>query len=156
MKSKQAEKRQSVIGPVLDSKIALVVSPYYLEITNNLMAGAKRALLEVRVETEIIEVAGALEIPGAISIARENFSAFVALGCIIRGETSHYEIVSQNSAQGIMQLTLQGICIGNGIITVENFKQAHERSDLNDLDKGGDAARAAVGLMLLKQKYIKI
>ena len=155
MKSKQVEKKQRVIGPVLDSKIALVVSPYYSEITNNLIAGAKRALLKVRVETEIIEVDGALEIPGAISLARENFNAFVALGCIIRGETSHYEIVSQNSAQGLMHLTLQGICIGNGIITVENFKQAHERSDLNDLDKGGDAARAAVALMLLKQKYIK-
>ena len=155
MKSNQAEKKQSVIEPVLDSKIALVVSPYYSEITDNLIAGAKRALLEVKAQTEIIEVAGALEIPGAISIIRENFNAFVALGCIIRGDTSHYEIVSQNSAQGIMQLTLQGICIGNGIITVENFKQAHERCDLNDLDKGGDAARAAVGLMLLKQKYIK-
>ena len=155
MKSIQKEKKQSVIGPALDSKIALVVSPYYSEITNSLIAGAKRALLEMRVQTEVIEVDGALEIPGAISIIRENFNAFVALGCIIRGETSHYEIVSQNSAQGIMQLTLQGICIGNGIITVENFKQAHERCDLNDLDKGGDAARAAVGLMLLKQKYIK-
>ena len=155
MKSIQKEKKQSVIGPVLDSKIALVVSPYYSEITNSLIAGAKRALLEMRVQTEVIEVDGALEIPGAISIARENFNAFVALGCIIRGETSHYEIVSQNSAQGIMQLTLQGICIGNGIITVENFKQAHERCDINDLDKGGDAARAAVGLMLLKQKYLK-
>ena len=155
MKSRQVEKKQSLVRPVLDSKIALVVSPYYLEITNNLIAGAKRALLDVRVEIEIIEVDGALEIPGAISIIRENFNAFVALGCIIRGDTSHYEIVSLNSAQGIMQLTLQGICIGNGIITVENFKQAHERCDLNDLDKGGDAARAAVGLMLLKQKYIK-
>ena len=155
MNSKQLEKKQKVVGPVLDSKIALVVSPYYSEITNNLIAGAKRVLLEVRVETEIIEVDGALEIPGAISIARENFNAFVALGCIIRGETSHYEIVSQNSAQGLMHLTLQGICIGNGIITVENFKQAYERSDLNDLDKGGDAARAAIGLMLLKQKFIK-
>ena len=131
MKSKKVEKEQSLVPPILDSKIALVVSPYYSEITNKLIAGAKRALLEVRVETEIIEVNGALEIPGAISIARENFNAFVALGCIIRGETSHYEIVSQNSAQGIMQLTLQGICIGNGILTVENFKQAHERSDLN-------------------------
>ncbi len=155
MKSKQVEKKQSLVPPVLDSKIALVVSPYYLEITNNLIAGATKALLEFKVETKTIEVDGALEIPGAISIARESFNAFVALGCIIRGETSHYEIVSQNSAQGIMQLTLQGICIGNGILTVENFKQAHERSDLNDLDKGGDAARAAVRLMLLKQKYIK-
>tara|TARA_S200000501_G_C20491895_1_gene598560 strand:+ start:72 stop:542 length:471 start_codon:yes stop_codon:yes gene_type:complete len=156
MKSKQVEKKQSLVPPVLDSKIALVVSPYYLEITNNLIAGATKALLEFKVETKTIEVDGALEIPGAISIARESFNAFVALGCIIRGETSHYEIVSQNSAQGIMQLTLQGICIGNGIITVENFKQAHERSDLNDLDKGGDAARAAVGLMILKQEYTKI
>ena len=156
MKSKQVEKKQSLVPPVLDSKIALVVSPYYLEITNNLIAGATKALLEFKVETKTIEVDGALEIPGAISIARESFNAFVALGCIIRGETSHYEIVSQNSAQGIMQLTLQGICIGNGIITVENFNQAHERSDLNDLDKGGDAARAAVGLMILKQEYTKI
>ena len=119
------------------------------------MNGTLRELSNHNINVEILNVEGALEIPTAISLIKKDFEGFIALGCIIRGETSHYEIVSQNSAQGIMQLTLQGICIGNGILTVENFKQAHERSDLNDLDKGGDAARAAVGLMLLKQKYIK-
>ena len=155
MKSVLFKKSPKQIASVLNSKIALVVSPYYKEITNNLISGAKRALSESKIELEIIKVDGALEIPGAISIARDKFDGFVALGCIIRGETSHYEIVSQNSAKGIMQLTIEGMCIGNGIITVENLEQAKERSDLNRLDKGGGAAQAAIGLMRLKQKYIK-
>ena len=80
----------------------------------------------------------------------------MALGCVIRGETSHYEIVSQNSAQGLMQLSTQGICIGNGILTVENVQQALERSNPDNQDKGGDAARAAIGLMLIRVKYDSI
>ena len=107
------------------------------------------------ITTDIISVDGALEIPTAISLTRKHFDGFVALGCIIRGETTHYDIVSQNSAQGLMQLSTQGVCIGNGIITVENILQAKERSDPYKKDKGGDAARAAISLMLLKLKYHK-
>ncbi len=134
-------------------KIALVVSPYYSEITDNLVSGATKVISDLNIAFDIIQVDGALEIPGAISLVSRHFEGFVALGCVIRGETTHYEVVSQNSAQGLIQLSTRGICIGNGIITVENFKQALERSDPNKQDKGGDAARAAIGLMLLSMKY---
>ena len=140
----------------VNTRIALVISPYYSEITDNLVSGAMNAISAVNISAEMIEVAGALEIPGAISLARKHFEGFVALGCVIRGETSHYEIVSQNSAQGLMQLSTQGICIGNGIITVENVQQALERSNPDNQDKGGDAARAAIGLMLIRLKYDRI
>ena len=140
----------------VNTRIALVISPYYSEITDNLVSGAMNAISAANISAEMIEVAGALEIPGAISLARKHFEGFVALGCVIRGETSHYEIVSQNSAQGLMQLSTQGICIGNGIITVENVQQALERSNPDNQDKGGDAARAAIGLMLIRLKYDSI
>ena len=135
------------------TKIALVVSPYYSDISENLVSGAKKVISDLNIACEIIQVEGALEIPGAISLISKHFEGFVALGCVIRGETSHYEIVSQNSAQGLIQLSSRGICIGNGIITVENFQQALERSDPKKQDKGGDAARAAIGLMLLNMEY---
>ena len=140
----------------VNTKIAVVISPYYSEITDNLVSGAMNAISAANISPEMIEVAGALEIPGAISLARKHFEGFVALGCVIRGETSHYEIVSQNSAQGLMQLSTQGICIGNGILTVENVQQALERSNPDNQDKGGDAARAAIGLMLIRLKYDSI
>ena len=140
----------------VNTRIAVVISPYYSEITDNLVSGAMNAISAANISSEMIEVAGALEIPGAISLARKHFEGFVALGCVIRGETSHYEIVSQNSAQGLMQLSTQGICIGNGIITVENVQQALERSNPDNQDKGGDAARAAIGLMLIRLKYDSI
>ena len=137
-----------------NTNFLIISAPFYEEINRNLRDGAETILKNNGVKYKHITVPGALEIPTAISLMKDHFSGFVALGCVIRGETTHYESVCQNSANSISKLGLKGICIGNGIITVENFKQAHERSDLNDLDKGGDAARAAVGLMLLKQKYI--
>ena len=137
----------------VNTQIAVVISPYYSEITDNLVSGAMNAISAANISAEIIEVTGALEIPGAISLARKHFEGFVALGCVIRGETSHYEIVSQNSAQGLMQLSTQGICIGNGILTVENVQQALERSNPDNQDKGGDAAKAAIGLMRMRLKY---
>ena len=137
----------------VNTQIAVVISPYYSDITENLVSGAMNAISAANISAEIIEVAGALEIPGAISLVRKHFEGFVALGCVIRGETSHYEIVSQNSAQGLMQLSTQGICIGNGILTVENVQQALERSNPDNQDKGGDAAKAAIGLMRMRLKY---
>jgi len=134
-------------------KIAIVASTYYSEITNNLISGAEKVISSSNMNGEIIEVEGALEIPAAINIMRKYFGGFIALGCVIRGETSHYEIVCQNSAMGLMHLTTQGLFIGNGIITVENINQALERSDPNKKDKGGDAAKAVINLMILKQEY---
>ena len=138
---------------IKDCKIAIVASPYYSKITSNLISGAIKAISSANIISEIFKVEGALEIPGAISLIRKDFQGFVALGCVIRGETIHYEIVSQNSAMGLMQLSTQGLCIGNGIITVENINQALERSDPNKKDKGGDAARAAISLMSLRQEF---
>jgi 6,7-dimethyl-8-ribityllumazine synthase len=100
-------------------------------------------------------VPGALELPGAIALAARSgrFCAFVALGVVIRGETYHFEVVSNESARGLMDLTLQGFAIGNGILTVENEAQAVERCDPGQLDKGGGAARAALALYDLRSKY---
>jgi 6,7-dimethyl-8-ribityllumazine synthase len=100
-------------------------------------------------------VPGALELPGAIALAAESgrYAAFVALGVVIRGETYHFELVSNESGRGLMDLTLQGYAIGNGILTVENEAQAVVRCDPAQLDKGGSAAKAALTLYDLRQKY---
>jgi 6,7-dimethyl-8-ribityllumazine synthase len=100
-------------------------------------------------------VPGALEIPGAIALAARSgrFCAFVALGIVIRGETYHFEVVSNESARGIMELTLQGFAVGNGVLTVEDEEQALVRCDPDQLDKGGGAARAALALFELREAY---
>lgn len=133
--------------------ILLVVAPYYASITDKLIDGAQEALRSVSAKVELIEVPGALEIPTAIKLASEYFSGFVALGCVIRGETSHYETVSTESARTISYLGLQGICIGNGILTVENYEQAKNRADPARLNKGGDAAMASLKLIEIKNKF---
>jgi 6,7-dimethyl-8-ribityllumazine synthase len=103
----------------------------------------------------VISVPGALELPGAISLTAKSgrYCAFVALGVVIRGETYHFEIVAGESARALMELTVQGFAIGNGILTVENEAQAIERADPKKGDKGGDAARAALALYDLRDKY---
>ena len=102
---------------------------------------------------EILNVEGALEIPTAISLVKRDFDGFIALGCIIRGKTSHYDIVAENSAQALSQLGLEGICIGNGILTVNSIEQAIERSDPKLKNKGKDVAKALISLLLIKQNY---
>ena len=105
-------------------KIAIVVAPYYKDIADNLIAGAKGVIEQVGGRYEVIEVPGALEVPTAIGIAARmgEFDGFVALGCVIRGETTHYDTVCNDSSRGITLLGLQGLCIGNGILTVENHE----------------------------------
>ena len=104
---------------------------------------------------EIVEVPGALEVPTAIGIAERmaNFDGYVALGCVIRGETTHYETVCNDSSRAIQLLGLQGLCIGNGILTVENRPQAEVRADPADQNKGGGAAAAALHLIALSRKW---
>ena len=104
---------------------------------------------------EITEVPGALEVPTAIAIADRlsNFDGYVALGCVIRGETTHYDTVCNDSSRGITLLGLQGLCIGNGILTVENRPQAEVRADPSDQNKGGGAAAAALHLIALTRKW---
>ena len=133
-------------------KICLVCAPYYKDITDNLILGAQNVLDKLEVHTEIIEVSGALEIPTAIRLLEKEFDGFIAIGCVIRGETTHYEIVSTESSRAITNLGLERICIGNCIITVENKDQAVERADPKILDKGGEACIALLGILKLKER----
>ena len=133
--------------------ILLVVAPYYEDITTALIEGAKAVLNEVGAKIAFVEVPGALEIPTAIHLASKHFSGFVALGCVIRGETSHYETVTNESSRSLSNLGLQGLCVGNGILTVENRAQARDRADPSTQDKGGGAAEASLCLLALKEKF---
>lgn len=137
------------------TKVLIVVAPYYRDIADNLIAGAKAEIEAWGATHELIEVPGALEVPTAIAMAARmsNYDAFVALGCVIRGETTHYETVCNDSSRGITLLGLQGLCIGNGILTVENRKQAEVRADVEDQNKGGGAAAAALHLLTLSRKW---
>ncbi len=136
-------------------KVLIVVAPYYKAIADNLMAGATAEIEAAGGTFEIVEVPGALEIPTAIGIAERmsNFDGYVALGCVIRGETTHYETVCNDSSRGITLLGLQGLCIGNGILTVENMVQADVRADPEQQNKGGGAAAAALHLIALSRKW---
>ncbi|WP_374015335.1 6,7-dimethyl-8-ribityllumazine synthase [Phaeobacter sp. A36a-5a] len=136
-------------------KLLIVVAPYYKDIADNLVAGAQAEIEAVGGTCELIEVPGALEVPTAIAIAdrSSNFDGYVALGCVIRGETTHYETVCNDSSRAIQLMGLQGLCIGNGILTVENRKQAEVRADVNDQNKGGGAAAAALHLIALTRKW---
>ena len=136
-----------------DTNIAIVGSPYYKSIYDNLLNGTLRELSNHNINVEILNVEGALEIPTAISLIKKDFEGFIALGCIIRGETSHYDIVAENSAQGLSKLGLDGICISNGILTVNSMEQAIERSDPKLKNKGKDVAKALISLLLIKQNY---
>jgi 6,7-dimethyl-8-ribityllumazine synthase len=136
-------------------KLLIVVAPYYRDIADNLIAGARAAAARCGAEVELIEVPGALEVPTAIAMAERmaNFDGYVALGCVIRGETTHYDTVCNDSSRGITLLGLQGACIGNGILTVENPEQAAVRADPAGQDKGGGAALAALHLIALARRW---
>ncbi len=137
------------------AKILLAEARFYPHLNDMLLAGARRAVEEAGHEHETITVPGALELPAAISLTARSgrYCAFVALGVVIRGETYHFEIVAEESARALMELTLQGFAIGNGILTVENEAQAIARADPAQGDKGGHAARAALALHELRAKY---
>ena len=128
---------------------------FYAHLNNLLLAGARAAIEGAGHTHETITLPGALELPGAISIADESrrFDAFVAIGVVIRGETYHFEIVAGESARGIMALTMDGIAVGNGILTVENDTQALARADPEHMNKGGEAAKAALALLELKTRF---
>jgi len=136
------------------TKILLVCSPYYTDIAEMLVTGAMAECEASNATYERIDVPGALEIPPAIQIAASmgDYDGFVALGCIIRGETTHYDTVCNDSSRGLMELGLRGYAIGNGILTVENIDQAFVRANPDDQNKGGGAARAALHLIALQRK----
>jgi 6,7-dimethyl-8-ribityllumazine synthase len=137
------------------STILLAEARFYPHLNDMLLDGARAAIEAAGHKHETLTVPGALELPGAIALAARSgrFCAFVALGIVIRGETYHFEVVSNESARGLMDLTLQGYAIGNGILTVENERQAMARCDPKQDDKGGAAARAALALFDLREKY---
>ena len=137
------------------STILIVEARFYPHLNDMLLEGARAAIEAAGHKHETITVPGALELPAAISLAAKSgrFCAFVALGVVIRGETFHFEIVSQESAGALMELTLQGFAIGNGVLTVEDEQQAIVRADPKQGDKGGDAARAALALFELRERY---
>lgn len=137
------------------SKFLIVEARFYDHLNDMLVAGAKAALKAAGHEVEVATVPGALEIPAAIALADQSdlYDGYVAIGVVIRGETYHFEIVAGESARGIMALTMDGLAIGNGILTVENEQQALVRADPAQKDKGGEAAKAALALLKLKQRW---
>ncbi len=135
--------------------ILIVEARFYSHLNDMLIAGARAALEAEGHKVEVLTVPGALEIPGAIALAAESdrYDAYVAIGVVIRGETYHFEIVAGESARAIMALTMDGIAIGNGILTVENEAQALVRADPAQKDKGGEAAKAALALLALQDRF---
>jgi 6,7-dimethyl-8-ribityllumazine synthase len=135
--------------------ILIVEARFYAHLNDMLIAGARAALEAEGHTVEVLTVPGALEIPGAIALAAEadRYDAYVAIGVVIRGETYHFEIVAGESARAIMALTMDGIAIGNGILTVENEAQALVRADPAQKDKGGEAAKAALALLVLQDRF---
>ncbi len=136
-------------------KVAIVIAPYYTAIAEAQLAAAKGVLEAAGASHEVIEVPGSLEIPTAIGIAHRlsNFDGYVALGCVIRGATSHYDVVVNESSRALTMLGLQGVCVGNGVITVENRAQAEERADAARLNTAGGAAAAALHLIALTRRF---
>ena len=137
------------------ARILIVEARFYDHLNDMLIEGARAAIEGAGHQAEIVTVPGALEVPGAIALAAETgrYDAYVALGVVIRGETYHFEIVSNESARGVMALTMDGLAIGNGILTTENEEQAIRRADPGQLDKGGGAAEAALAMMKLRERF---
>lgn len=143
---------------IVKPNILVVEARFYTHISDALLEGATEALKAAGADFERIEVPGALEIPPAIHLAAkagegagQHFDGYVALGCVLRGETYHFDIVANESARGLMDLGIHnGLCIGNGILTVESEEQALRRARRSELDKGGDAARACLALIALR------
>jgi 6,7-dimethyl-8-ribityllumazine synthase len=152
-----AETHYTLPLPTFDKpvKLLIVVAPYYKDIADNLVAGARAVGAACGAEVELIEVPGALEVPSAIALAQRlaEYDGYVALGCVIRGETTHYDTVCNDSSRAISLLGLQGACIGNGILTVENRAQAEVRADPAGQNKGGGAAAAALHLIALSRTW---
>lgn len=144
-------------------RILIVEARFYDDLADALLEGATQALTAFGAEYDVVTVPGALEIPGAIAFAEEgghrpagkHYDGYVALGCVIRGETYHFEIVSNESARGIMDLTIgRRLCVGNGVLTTEDDEQAWARARISEGDKGGGAARAALTMIDLKQQLL--
>lgn len=149
-------------GAVRGARVLIVEARFYDDLADALLKGARAVLDAAGVAHDTVTVPGALEIPAAIAFARRGAAAgtapaydgFVALGTVVRGETTHYEIVSEESARALMDLSVrEPIALGNGILTVENDAQAWERADSGRLDKGGGAAAACLAMIALERRF---
>jgi 6,7-dimethyl-8-ribityllumazine synthase len=136
-------------------RLLIVAAPFYRDIADQLIAGAKAVAAEAGATVDLVEVPGALEVPTVVGMAHRmaDYDGFVALGCVIRGETTHYDTVCNDSSRMIATLGLSGACIGNGILTVENMAQAAVRADPAGQNKGGGAAMAALHLVALSRRW---
>ncbi len=141
--------RQAAAAEKIRAHILILEARFYGELCDELCRGAIEAIERVGSTWERMTVPGALELPGAIAIAHETglYHGYAALGAVLRGETTHYDIVANESARGIMNLTLEGLCIGNGILTCETMEQAWARAKLDDMNKGGGAADATLAMI---------
>ncbi len=139
----------------IPTRLLIVASPYYKDIADQQLLGARAAIKVSGATHETILVPGALEIPTAIGLAFRSgqYDGFVALGCVIRGETTHYDTVCNDSSRALTLLGLEGACIGNGILTVETLQQAALRADASGQNKGGGAADAALHLILHARRF---
>ena len=137
------------------AKFLIVEARFYEHLNDMLVAGASAAIKAAGHQVDVITVPGALEIPAAIALADAagQYDGYVGIGVVIRGETYHFEIVAGESARGIMALSMDGLAIGNGILTVEDEAQALVRADPKQKDKGGEAAKAALTLLALKERF---
>ena len=137
------------------ARILIAEARFYDHLNDMLVAGARSAIGAAGHTHELVTVPGALELPGVVALAAESarYDAYVALGVVIRGETYHFEIVANESARGLMALTLDGLAIGNGVLTTEDEQQAIARADPAQLDKGGAAARAALAMLALRERF---
>ena len=135
------------------ANILIVEARFYDHLNDLLLDGARAAIEAAGHRHETVTVPGALEIPGAVALAAERYDAFVGLGVVIRGETYHFEIVAGESARGLMALSMDGLAIGNGILTVENEAQALARARPTEKDKGGEAAKAAIAMLALRARF---
>ena len=152
---KQDKKKSAAVRT--KAHLLIIEARYYAELCDELCKGAIAAAERAGATWERVTVPGALEVPGAIAIASaaKRFDGFVALGCVLRGETSHYDIVANESARGLVDLTMRGLCIGNGVLTCETEAQAWARAKISDGDKGGGAAEAALAMIRFKRSIKK-
>jgi len=155
----ESETHHTLPTPTFEAttRLLIVVAPYYKDIADELVAGAKAEIEAANASHHVIRVPGALEVPTAIKLAsaKRVYDGYVALGCVIRGETTHYDTVCNDSSRALMLMGLDGMCIGNGILTVENRAQAKVRADHLGQNKGGGAAAAAMHLIALKRSFTK-
>jgi 6,7-dimethyl-8-ribityllumazine synthase len=151
---KDAEK--SPVAKLPGARLLLVIAPYYRDIADELQRGAEAVASEAGATLDRVFVPGAFEIPAAIALAArtKTYDGFVALGCVVRGETSHYDYVCGESARGLMELSIRKrLAIGYGILTVDTIAQAEERANPMRGDKGGEAMRAALAMIALKRRF---